>query len=123
MPSASIVELAHRLAAGEPIDAITDLRGTVFTRKARLEGWVEIDSTHLDTPGPLNPPIDPYAMDRCLCGRPAACQARMSLRRLPPRAPPRQASHGAAERATPAPRVQTPLPAPRPKRSFASSGA
>src|SRR5689334_13766655 len=57
-----IVELAHRLAAGEPIDAITDMRGTVFTRKALPEGWVEIDSTHLDTPGALNPPIDPYAM-------------------------------------------------------------
>ena len=58
-----IVEVAHRLAAGEPITAINDLRGTAFTRKALPEGWVEIDSTHLDTPGPLNPPIDPYAMD------------------------------------------------------------
>ena len=58
-----IVELAHRLAAGESIDAITDMRGTVFTRKALPEGWVEIDSTHLDTPGPLNPPVDPYAME------------------------------------------------------------
>ncbi len=57
-----IVELAHRLAAGEPIGTITDLRGTAFTRKATPEGWVEIDSTHLDTPGPLNPPVDPYAM-------------------------------------------------------------
>ena len=58
-----IVEVAHRLAAGEPITAINDLRGTAFIRKSTPEGWVEIDSTHLDTPGPLNPPIDPYAMD------------------------------------------------------------
>ena len=58
-----IVEIAHRLAAGEPIDAITDLRGTAFVRTARPEGWIEIDSTHLDAPGPLNPPVDPYAMD------------------------------------------------------------
>ena len=58
-----IVEIAHRLAAGEKIEAINDLRGTAFTRKASPEGWVEIDSTHLDTPGPLNPPIDPYAME------------------------------------------------------------
>lgn len=57
-----ICELAHRLAAGEKIEDITDLRGTVFTRKAVPEGWVEIDSTHLDAPGPLNPPVDPYAM-------------------------------------------------------------
>ena len=58
-----IVEIAHRLAAGESIDAITDLRGTAFTRRAVPAGWIEIDSTHLDAPGPLNPPIDPYAMD------------------------------------------------------------
>ncbi|MBM4238120.1 MAG: YgiQ family radical SAM protein [Gammaproteobacteria bacterium] len=58
-----IVELAHRLAAGEKIGDITDLRGTAFTRRALPEGYIEIDSTHLDTPGPLNPPIDPYAME------------------------------------------------------------
>ena len=58
-----IVEIAHRLAAGEVIGDITDLRGTAFMRRAMPEGWVEIDSTHLDAPGPINPPIDPYAMD------------------------------------------------------------
>ncbi len=58
-----ICELAHRLAAGESINDITGLRGTVFTRKVAPEGWVEIDSTHLDAPGPLNRPVDPYAME------------------------------------------------------------
>jgi uncharacterized radical SAM protein YgiQ len=58
-----IVEIAHRLAAGEAIETLIDLRGTAFVRKRLPEGWVEIDSTHLDTPGPLNPPIDPYAME------------------------------------------------------------
>ena len=57
-----ICELAHRLAAGEAIGNITDLRGTVFARRAVPAGWIEIDSTHLDAPGPLNPPLDPYAM-------------------------------------------------------------
>jgi uncharacterized radical SAM protein YgiQ len=57
-----ICELAHRLAAGEAIHDITDLRGTVFARRALPAGWIEIDSTHLDAPGPLNPPVDPYAM-------------------------------------------------------------
>jgi uncharacterized radical SAM protein YgiQ len=57
-----ICEIAHRLAAGKRIDEITDLRGTAFTRRATPEGWTEIDSTHIDTPGPLNPPVDPYAM-------------------------------------------------------------
>ena len=28
---------------------------------ATPEGWIEIDSTSIDEPGPLNPPIDPYA--------------------------------------------------------------
>src|SRR5579863_2834831 len=57
-----ICELAHRLAAGETIHDITDMRGTVFARKATPADWIEIDSTHLDAPGPLNPPVDPYAM-------------------------------------------------------------
>ncbi len=58
-----ICEIAHRLAAGENIRDITDLRGTAFARKNTPEDWIEIDSTHLDAPGPLNPPVDPYAME------------------------------------------------------------
>ena len=58
-----VCELAHRLAAGERIAAITDLRGTAFARAAVPAGWIEIDSTHLDAPGPLAPPTDPYAME------------------------------------------------------------
>jgi uncharacterized radical SAM protein YgiQ len=57
-----ITEVARRLDAGEGIDAITDLRGTAFVRRSAADGWVQIDSTHLDAPGPLNPPVDPYAM-------------------------------------------------------------
>ena len=57
-----ICEIAHRLAAGEAIGDITDLRGTAFARKGTPADWIEIDSTHLDAPGPLNPPVDPYAM-------------------------------------------------------------
>ena len=57
-----ICELAHRLAAGDSIHDITDLRGTAFGRKGVPAGWIEIDSTHLDEPGPLNPSVDPYAM-------------------------------------------------------------
>jgi uncharacterized radical SAM protein YgiQ len=55
-----IVEIAHRLAKGQPIDQINDLRGTAFVRHVTPEGWTEIDSTSIDEPGPLNPPIDPY---------------------------------------------------------------
>ena len=56
-----ICELAHRLAAGDAMHDITDLRGTAFGRKGVPAGWIEIDSTHLDA-GPLNPSVDPYAM-------------------------------------------------------------
>ena len=56
-------EIGHRLAAGEPINEITDIRGTAFVARALPDGWTEIDSTHLDRPGPLAPPVDPYAMD------------------------------------------------------------
>ena len=55
-----ICEIAHRLAAGEPIGGITDVRGTAFVRAAIPDGWSEIDSTHLDTPGALHPPVNPY---------------------------------------------------------------
>jgi uncharacterized radical SAM protein YgiQ len=57
-----VCELAHRLAGGESIRDITDIRGTVFARRAVPADWIEIDSTHLDAPGPLNAPVDPYAM-------------------------------------------------------------
>jgi uncharacterized radical SAM protein YgiQ len=56
-----ICEIAHRLAAGETIAQIDDLRGTAFVRKSH--DFIEIDSTHIDAPGRLNPPIDPYAME------------------------------------------------------------
>jgi len=52
--------IARRLDAGEPISAITDLRGTAFVRRGLPADWIEIDSTELDTPGPLAPPVNPY---------------------------------------------------------------
>ena len=55
--------IAQRLAGGESIGDITDLRGTAYLRRGMPPGWVEIDSSELDAPGPLNPPIDPYASE------------------------------------------------------------
>jgi len=57
-----ISEIARRLAAGEPIGALRDIRGTAFAGGAPPGAWIEIDSTHLDAPGPLEPSTDPYAM-------------------------------------------------------------
>ncbi|MET0498612.1 MAG: YgiQ family radical SAM protein, partial [Steroidobacteraceae bacterium] len=58
-----IVDVAHRLAKGEKIESITDLRGTVFTRHATPEGWTEIDSTTIDEPGAVRPLPNPYAIN------------------------------------------------------------
>ena len=59
------IALAHRLAAGEPIEHIRDLRGTAFMVKPgwHPEGFVEVDSTAVDRPGPVEPHPDPYAME------------------------------------------------------------
>jgi uncharacterized radical SAM protein YgiQ len=56
----ALVSLAHRLAAGEAIADITDLRGTAFMRKGIPEGWTEMDSSHLDMPGPVAAHPNPY---------------------------------------------------------------
>ncbi|MGE4051655.1 MAG: YgiQ family radical SAM protein [Piscinibacter sp.] len=59
----AIVEIAHRLARKEPVEAITDVRGTAFMRRAddpTAEGWFEIDSTEVDRPGRIDSHINPY---------------------------------------------------------------
>ncbi len=58
----AIVEVAHRLAARQPIHDITDVRGTAFVRRETPEGWFEIDSTTIDTPGHVEAHINPYLM-------------------------------------------------------------
>ncbi len=60
----ALVEIAHRLAGGETIKAIRDLRGTAFMvpRGWRPDGWTEVDSTTVDTPGAIHARPDPYAM-------------------------------------------------------------
>jgi uncharacterized radical SAM protein YgiQ len=58
----AVVEIAHRLAAGEAPASITDVRGTAFARPTGVrDGWTEVDSTTIDTPGPPAAPVDPYA--------------------------------------------------------------
>jgi uncharacterized radical SAM protein YgiQ len=61
----AIVEITRRLAAGEAVGAIDDLRGTAFVRArgAGRAGFVELDSREVDTPGALAPPVDPYASE------------------------------------------------------------
>ena len=68
----AIVEIAHRLGAGEPIGALTDIRGTAYTRRGLPEGWIEIDSTSIDKPGPVAPMPNPYATEEEMRARDAA---------------------------------------------------
>ena len=59
----ALVEIAHRLAAREPVEKITDVRGTAFVRRPDDEsgqGWFEINSTRVDDPGRVEDHINPY---------------------------------------------------------------
>ena len=58
----ALIEVAHRLAAREPIDRITDVRGTAFIRRTSPVGWQEIDSTEVDRPGRIEAHVNPYLM-------------------------------------------------------------
>ena len=64
----AIIEIAHRLAKREPVETITDIRGTAFVRKATPllpsgdAVWTEIDSTDIDTPGRIEQVVNPYMM-------------------------------------------------------------
>ncbi len=62
----AVVEVAHRLARGEKISEIRDLRGTAFMVPPGWlpsADWDVMDSTEVDTPGPLPKHADPYAME------------------------------------------------------------
>ena len=71
-----IVAIARHLSAGQPLSGLTDLRGTSYLRRGTPPDWMEIDSTGLDTPGPLNPPANPYATEAEMrAGQPPAAPA------------------------------------------------
>jgi len=90
----ALVEVAHRLAKGEAIGDITDVRGTGLMRSAPPEGWTEIDSTTVDQPGAKAARPNPYAHEpECkpkpagvvvqLHNRPASLDRNQSFVRLP----------------------------------------
>jgi uncharacterized radical SAM protein YgiQ len=69
----ALITLTHRLAAGESIKSIRDLRGTAFMVPSGwkpAEDWVEANSTRVDTPGRVDPHPDPYEMKT---KEPASC--------------------------------------------------
>ncbi|NWK72692.1 YgiQ family radical SAM protein [Acinetobacter sp. SwsAc6] len=68
----SIIEVMHRLAKGEKITDITDVRGTAFIinkhNRASKAKFVEIASNDVDTIGRVDPIINPYVMTEDLDG-------------------------------------------------------
>ncbi|ACB34400.1 Radical SAM domain protein [Leptothrix cholodnii SP-6] len=59
----AIIEVAHRLAAGENVRRMTDIRGTAFVRRSDdpdAAGWFEIDSSSVDLVGRVDEHINPY---------------------------------------------------------------
>jgi len=55
-----LVEVAHRLAAGDSVASCTDIRGTGIILKQALPGWKGIDSSRVDQIGKIDPIISPY---------------------------------------------------------------
>ncbi len=60
----ALVDVAHRLAAGEPVQQIRNLRGTAYVCKRLPEHYRIIDSSHLDVIGPVEAPVNPYVDTR-----------------------------------------------------------
>jgi uncharacterized radical SAM protein YgiQ len=61
----ALLEVTQRLAKGEKIADIRDVRGTGFmvSRDWKpADNWLEVLSTELDTPGAIDAHVDPYAM-------------------------------------------------------------
>jgi uncharacterized radical SAM protein YgiQ len=64
----ALVDMAHRLAAGESVETLRDLRGTGFMVSPGClpEGWVEEDSSSVDLPGKVERHVNPYEDERSL---------------------------------------------------------
>jgi uncharacterized radical SAM protein YgiQ len=70
----AIVEVSHRIARGEPVSDITDIRGTAFIRDNTPKDWWEIDSTRIDRPGRIDQIVSPYVNTQ----ESAACATKQS---------------------------------------------
>jgi uncharacterized radical SAM protein YgiQ len=55
-----LIEISHRIAQGDDIKTITDVRGSAFLANGALPGWTGIDSRNVDKPGKIDPIPSPY---------------------------------------------------------------
>jgi uncharacterized radical SAM protein YgiQ len=61
----ALLDVSHRLARGEEIGDIREVRGTAFMVPREwkpADNWLEVASTALDMPGAIDAHVDPYAM-------------------------------------------------------------
>lgn len=79
----ALIELSHRIAKGEKVSDIQDIRGTAFLRKNIPEGWSEVASTQLDRPGVIDKPVDPYEMKMGKADASCATEAKSEQAALP----------------------------------------
>ena len=70
----ALIELTHRIARGDNIEDIQDIRGTAFIPKALPRGWQEVDSTRLDIPGGIAPVSNPYDVPHEQQQDPSSCE-------------------------------------------------
>ncbi|MFT5164148.1 MAG: putative radical SAM protein YgiQ, partial [Alteromonadaceae bacterium] len=62
-----LVEIAHRIADGQDIKSMVDIRGTVVIQKAPLPGWRGVDSQTLDKIGKIDAITSPYVTEETAC--------------------------------------------------------
>ena len=55
-----LIEIAHRIARGDDVKKITDIRGSAFLTNQPLPGWQGVDSRDIDRPGKIDPIPSPY---------------------------------------------------------------
>lgn len=66
----ALVEVAHRLANGEDIKEMTNIRGTAVNLPAAPENYKIIDSSRIEKPGKAFVPVNPYATEeQCETGK------------------------------------------------------
>lgn len=66
----ALVEVAHRLANGEDIKEMTNIRGTAVNLPEAPESYKIIDSSRIEKPGKAFVPVNPYATEeQCETGK------------------------------------------------------
>tara|TARA_R100000306_G_C4382613_1_gene147053 strand:+ start:65499 stop:67847 length:2349 start_codon:yes stop_codon:yes gene_type:complete len=68
----AIVEIAERAARGEALKAMSNIRGTAVMLEQPPQAWASRDSTHIDRPGKVEAPKNPYVYEQDTAANDAA---------------------------------------------------